>query len=98
MTASWIVEAFDESKDCTSRLSLSAEPVRKARQSLHPWRGRDSGAPGCIFTEEVNMTAEEFAEAIDKLIVAARESGLSDAKIIVVLEDAVEGLDEGLSA
>ena len=44
------------------------------------------------------MTAEEFAEAVDKLIGAAREGGLSDAAIIVVLEDTVEGLDEGLSA
>jgi hypothetical protein len=44
------------------------------------------------------MTAEEFAEAIDQLIAAAGEVGLSDAKMIVVLEDAVEGLDEGLSA
>jgi hypothetical protein len=26
------------------------------------------------------MTAEEFAEAVDKLIAAAREAGLSDAK------------------
>jgi hypothetical protein len=44
------------------------------------------------------MTAEEFAEAIDKLIAAAREGGLSDAEMIVVLEDAVEELDEELSA
>jgi hypothetical protein len=43
------------------------------------------------------MTAEEFAEAIEKLITAAREGGLTDAAMIVVLEDAVEGLDEGLS-
>jgi hypothetical protein len=48
--------------------------------------------------QEIIMTAEEFAEAIDQLIAAAREGGLSDAAIIVVLEDAVEGLDEGLSA
>jgi hypothetical protein len=39
-----------------------------------------------------------FAEAIDKLIAAAREGGLSDVKMMVVLEDAVERLDEGLSA
>ncbi len=39
------------------------------------------------------MTTEEFAEAVDKLITAAREGGLSDAKMIVVLEDAVEGLE-----
>ena len=44
------------------------------------------------------MTAEVFAEAIDKLIAAAREGGLSDVKMMVVLEDAVERLDEGLSA
>ena len=44
------------------------------------------------------MTAEEFAEAVDELIAAAREGGLSDVKLIVVLEDAVERLDEGLSA
>ena len=44
------------------------------------------------------MTAEEFAEALDRLIVAARDGGLSDAKMIVVLEAAVEELDEGLSA
>ena len=43
------------------------------------------------------MTAEEFAEAIEKLITAARDGGLTDAAMIVVLEDAVEGLDEGLS-
>ena len=40
------------------------------------------------------MTAEEFAEAIDELITAAR--GLSDAEMIVVLEYTVEGLGEGL--
>jgi hypothetical protein len=51
-----------------------------------------------VFTQEVSMTAEEFAEAVDKLISAAREGGLSDEKMIVVLEDTVEGLDEGLSA
>jgi hypothetical protein len=45
-----------------------------------------------------SMTAEEFAEGIDRLIVAARDGGLSDAKMIVVLEAAVEELDEGLSA
>ncbi len=44
------------------------------------------------------MAAEEFAEAIDKRIAAAREGGLSDVAIIVGLEDIVEGLDEGLSA
>jgi hypothetical protein len=44
------------------------------------------------------MTAEEFAEAVNQLIAAARKAGLSDAKMIVVLENAVEGLDEGLSA
>jgi hypothetical protein len=38
------------------------------------------------------MTAEEFAEAVDELIAAAREGGLSDAAIIVMLEDIVEGL------
>jgi hypothetical protein len=48
--------------------------------------------------QEVSMTAEEFAEAVDELIAAAREGGLSDAEMIVVLEDTVEGLDEGLSA
>jgi hypothetical protein len=31
------------------------------------------------------MTVEEFAEAIDNLITAAREGGLSDAAIIVML-------------
>jgi hypothetical protein len=46
-----------------------------------------------VLTQEVIMTAEEFAEAIDELIAAAREGGLSDAPIIVVLEDAVEGLE-----
>ena len=44
------------------------------------------------------MTAEEFAEAIDELITAAREGELSDAEMIVVLEYTVEGLGEGLSA
>jgi hypothetical protein len=44
------------------------------------------------------MTAEKFAEAVDNLIVAARDGGLSDAEMIVVLEDTVEGLDEELSA
>jgi hypothetical protein len=39
------------------------------------------------------MTTEEFAEAVDKLITAAREGGLSDAEMIVVLEDAVERLE-----
>jgi hypothetical protein len=41
-------------------------------------------------------SAEEFAEAVDKI--AAREGGLSDVKMMVVLKDAVERLDEGLSA
>jgi hypothetical protein len=50
-----------------------------------------------VSTKEVIMTAEEFAEVIDK-IADAREGGLSDEKMIVVIEDAVEGLDEGLSA
>ena len=36
------------------------------------------------------MTAEEFAEAVNKLIAAARDGGLSDAKMIVVLENAVK--------
>jgi hypothetical protein len=48
--------------------------------------------------QEIIMTAEEFAEAVDKLIAAAREGGLSDTKMIVVLEEAVDQLDEGLSA
>jgi hypothetical protein len=39
------------------------------------------------------MTAEEFTEAVDKLIAAAREGGLSDPEMIVVLEDAVERLE-----
>jgi hypothetical protein len=51
-----------------------------------------------LLTQEIIMTAEEFAEAVDKLIAAAREGGLSDVKMMVVLEDAVERLDEGLSA
>ena len=42
------------------------------------------------------MTAEELAAAIEKLITAARQAGLSDAAIVTVLEDAVEGLDEGM--
>jgi hypothetical protein len=42
------------------------------------------------------MTAEEFADAIQKLITAARQGGLSDAAIVTVLEDAVEGLDQGM--
>jgi hypothetical protein len=44
------------------------------------------------------MTADEFAEAINKLIAPALEAGLSDAKMIVVLEGAVAELDDGLSA
>jgi hypothetical protein len=39
------------------------------------------------------MTTEEFAEAVDKLITAAREGGLSDAAMIVVLQGAVERLE-----
>jgi hypothetical protein len=42
------------------------------------------------FTQGIIMTAEEFAEAFEKLIAAAREGGLADAKMIVVLEDAVK--------
>jgi hypothetical protein len=63
--------------------------------------GLSAGANGrCMWRaeQEVSMTAEEFAEAVDKLIAAAREGGLSDAEMIVVLEDTVEGLDEGLTA
>ena len=41
------------------------------------------------------MTAEEFAEAVDKLIAAAREGGLSDAELIGCSR--IRGLDEGLS-
>jgi hypothetical protein len=47
---------------------------------------------------EVSMTAEEFAEAVGELIAVAREGGLSDTKMIVLLEDAVERLDERSSA
>jgi hypothetical protein len=43
--------------------------------------------------QEVSMTTEEFAEAVDQLITVAREGGLSDAEMIVVLEDAVERLE-----
>jgi hypothetical protein len=43
--------------------------------------------------QEVSMTTEEFAEAVDQLIRVAREGGLSDAEMIVVLEDAVERLE-----
>jgi hypothetical protein len=50
-----------------------------------------------IFTQEVIMTAEDFAEAVDALITAAREGALSDEKMITVLEHAVEALDERLS-
>ena len=68
------------------------------RESEKPiYSGQQEGHDD-VFTQEVIMTAEEFAEAIDELITAAREGGLSDAEMIVVLEDTVEGLDEGLSA
>jgi hypothetical protein len=40
-----------------------------------------------------SMTVEEFAGAVDNLITAARGGGLSDAAMIVVLEDAVERLE-----
>jgi hypothetical protein len=48
---------------------------------------------GWCIHQEVSMTAEEFAEAIDKLIGAARDGGLSDAKI----SWCSRMLDEGLS-
>jgi hypothetical protein len=45
----------------------------------------------------VDHDAAAAVANMPKLIAAAREGGLSDAAIIVVLEDTVEGLDEGLS-
>jgi hypothetical protein len=42
------------------------------------------------------MTAQDFADAIKKLIRAAREAGLLDAAILMMLEDAVESLDQGM--
>ena len=42
------------------------------------------------------MTEEQFASQIDKLIALAREAGLSDHAMIVVLENAVEALEEGI--
>jgi hypothetical protein len=43
-----------------------------------------------------SMTAEQFADQVDKLIAIAREAGLTNATMIVVLEDAVEALEEGM--
>jgi hypothetical protein len=45
---------------------------------------------------EVIMTTEEFTEAVGELIAIAREAGLSDAEMIVVLEETVEELDKRL--
>jgi hypothetical protein len=42
--------------------------------------------------QEVIMTVEKFAEAVDQLIVAAREDGLSDELMTAVLEEASETL------
>jgi hypothetical protein len=42
------------------------------------------------------MTAEEFADAIEKLITAARDEGLSDGVIIAGLEEAADAFREGL--
>jgi hypothetical protein len=36
--------------------------------------------------QEVSMTAEEFAEAVDELNAAAREGGLSDAEMTMQIE------------
>jgi hypothetical protein len=43
--------------------------------------------------QEISMTTEEFAEALDKLITPAREGGVTVAENVVVLEDAVERLE-----
>jgi hypothetical protein len=43
------------------------------------------------------MTPDEFATQLELLIERARAGGLSDAVIIVGLEEAVEALDEGLA-
>jgi hypothetical protein len=58
--------------------------------------GQQQAVYGYIYTEVI-MTAEDFAEAVDELITAAREGALSDEKMITVLEHAVEALDERLS-
>jgi hypothetical protein len=42
------------------------------------------------------MNEEQFADQVDKLIALAREGGLTHATMIVVLEDAVEALEEGM--
>lgn len=42
------------------------------------------------------MTAEQFTDQIDKLIVLAREGGLSDEEMARAFEDALDRLDEGI--
>jgi hypothetical protein len=51
---------------------------------------------GSAHFQERSMTAEQFADQVDKLIALAREGGLTNATMIVVLEDAVEALEEGM--
>lgn len=43
------------------------------------------------------MTPQDFATHIERLIADARDAGLSDETIAAVLRDAVEALREGLS-
>jgi hypothetical protein len=43
------------------------------------------------------MTAEEFADGLERLIAAARAGGLSDEAIIAGLEEAIDAIEEDMS-
>jgi hypothetical protein len=49
-----------------------------------------------VFMREVIMTTEEFTEAVGELIAVAREGGLSDTEMIVLLEDADRTAGRGI--
>jgi hypothetical protein len=44
-----------------------------------------------------NMTAQEFAAKLGALIAEARATGVPDDEIIILLQDATDGLEAGLA-
>jgi hypothetical protein len=47
--------------------------------------------------EDKTMTAQEFAAKLEALIVEARAGGVPDEDIVILLQDAADGLESGLT-
>jgi hypothetical protein len=43
------------------------------------------------------MTAQEFAAKLEALIAEARATGVPDGEIVILLQDATDGLEAGLT-